>query len=152
MKGQVIMISFTAKVTKKRIAIALLTISAIAVVFATAVISQAGVQTVSGDSAQMRAQFLTSHGYTFDISSEQKKQTIIPSVFDDVYEQYNKLQISQGFDLSDFQGKTVDIYTIKIDNYGENEDNVYATIMVYDGVIIGGDVHSTELDGFMTTF
>lgn len=146
------MISFTAKVTKKRIALALLTISAVAVVLATAIISHAGVQTVSGASVQARAQFLTSHGYEFDISSEQKKQTIIPSVFDEVYEKYNQLQISQGFDLTDFQGKTVDIYTIKIDNYGENQDNVYATIMVYDGDIIGGDVHSTELDGFMTTF
>ena len=69
-----------------------------------------------------------------------------------VFPKKNELQKSQGFDLTDYAGKSVTIYNYKVLNYPENSEYVYATLIVLDGVIIGGDIHSTELNGFMHGF
>ena len=146
------MISFTAKVTKKRMAAALLTLSAVVTIFVATTVNEHGENTVQMATKDDRKQFLQSFGYECDIKNETVIQTIIPAEFDDVYGQYNNLQCSQGFDLSDYKGQTVSLYTIKIDNYGENEQNVYATLLVFGESLIGGDIHSTEQGGFMKGF
>ena len=45
-------------------------------------------------------------------------------------------------------GSQVKLYTYKVLDSGLG-DNVLASLYVCDGCVIGGDVHSTELDGFM---
>ena len=65
-----------------------------------------------------------------------------------IYENYNKLQKSQGYDLSLFKGVTVTQYTYEVKNYPTDEV-VLVHLLVYDGVIIGADVMSTAADGFM---
>ncbi|MEG2643565.1 MAG: DUF4830 domain-containing protein, partial [Eubacterium sp.] len=69
--------------------------------------------------------------------------------FSPVYDAYNKLQISQGYDLSEYCGLEAKIYTYSIVNYSGYTGKVVADLYVRNGEIIGGDVHSLALDGFM---
>ncbi len=50
-----------------------------------------------------------------------------------------------------YKGKECDIYTYKITNYKDHEDkgDVVCNLMICDNKLIGGDVCSTQLDGFM---
>ena len=87
-----------------------------------------------------------------DKAYETVKDTVIPSEFDDVYKAYNNIQLSQGFDLQEHKGERVKLYNLKINNYPQNSEYVFATLLVKNGEIIGGDIHSTELNGFMHGF
>ena len=78
------------------------------------------------------------------LSDEYKMKTVtIPKEFGKVYENYNKLQLSANFDLRDYKGKEVVVYTYSCGN----EKNV--NLMIYKGRLIGGDVSEMSLDGSM---
>ena len=147
------MFGFTAKITKTRIVIALLCVILVGVsIFVVANDKQTDKINLDGSTTEKRIQFLKSFDWQVDKDSESEKSITIPLEFDNVYTAYNNIQKSQGFDLLDYKGKKVTLYTLKINNYPQNSDNVYASMLVCDGVIIGGDVHSTELSGFMHGF
>ena len=99
-----------------------------------------------------RVAFLNSYNWQVDADSEQNKKITIPTEFDNVYTAYNNIQKAQGFDLYDYKGKVVTLYTLKINNYPNDSKHVFASILVYKNKIIGGDIHSTELSGFMHGF
>jgi len=96
-----------------------------------------------------RESFLTDLGWKISPQEVGCKVVKIPSNFNKVYEVYNKLQKEQGFDLSKHKGKTVEIYTYEVYNYPNKPNNIVSHLIVCEGVLIGGDVCSTELDGFM---
>ena len=73
---------------------------------------------------------------------------LIPKQFSPVFEEYNELQKQQGFDLSEYCGMEVTMYTYRVVDSGR-EGDVLAVLYVLNGAVIGGDVHSTALDGFM---
>ena len=124
--------------------IALLILVAIALLFCT---SEKGVIKSCYDDADERKNFIRVHG--FEIAEDYTTKTItIPLVWSDVYENYNKLQKNQGYDLSLFKGVTVTQYTYTVTNYPTDEV-VLVHLLVYDGVIIGADLMSTAADGFM---
>ena len=75
------------------------------------------------------------------------KEVLIPDELDDVLLEYNELQKQAGMDLEQYHGKRVKVWTYRVLDAG-NED-VQASLYVYKDKIIGGDVHSTALDGFM---
>ena len=112
--------------------------------------SQQGEVTVQ----QMR-DFLGDYGWVAS-SEPDFKEIVIPAEFSEVYEQYNQLQKEQGYDLSKYRTETVKQYTFKILNYctenGTALSNVEAHILVRGGEIIGGDLCSTDMSGFMTGF
>lgn len=62
---------------------------------------------------------------------------------------YLALQQEAGFDLSDDLGYVVTRYTFEILNYPTGETGVLADLLVRDGVIVGGDVRTTGLEGFL---
>ena len=66
-----------------------------------------------------------------------------------MYDGYNKLQKEQGFDLSDYKGKKAEVYSYPVYNYKGHKDCITLTLIGCDGVLIGGDVSCSELDGFM---
>ena len=103
-----------------------------------------------GNEAQ-RQQFLKQMGWEVSGDFDECRQVLIPEQFNEVYEGYNELQKQQGFDLSAYKGKSCDVYTYKFRNYKghEDKDDVRCNLMICDDVLIGGDVSSTELDGFM---
>ena len=62
---------------------------------------------------------------------------------------YLALQQEAGFDLSDDLGAVVTRYTFEILNYPTGEQGVLADLLVRDGVIVGGDVRTSGLEGFL---
>ena len=98
-----------------------------------------------------RQQFLSEMGWQVSEKYDECKVIVIPEQFNDVYNNYNKLQKEQGFNLEKYKGKTVEIYTYTVYNYTgyEDKDCVKCNLLICDGMLIGGDVCSTELGGFM---
>ena len=76
----------------------------------------------------------------------------IPKESSDVYDRYNALQKSQGYDLSQFAGKTVMRYVYQIQNYPGATEPVYATLLIYKNQVIGGDVTNTAPGGTVQGF
>lgn len=64
-------------------------------------------------------------------------------------QEYLALQQEAGFDLSDDLGSVVTRYTFEILNYPTGETGVLADLLVRDGVIVGGDVRTSGLEGFL---
>lgn len=106
-------------------------------------------ENIRGETAEDRTAFAKSLGYCISGQNEAKKEIVIPSVFSDVYENYNALQKSAGFDLSAYKGEQATVYTYPVTNH-PGGDSVIMNIIVYKGRIIGGDICSAEFDGFMT--
>lgn len=105
--------------------------------------------------AQERVAFFSQFGWEIGTDPLEVKEVVIPTEFDETYEEYNTLQKSQGLDLSKYKGKRAKFWSYEIKNYPgyENTDGVIrGNILVYDGIVIGGDVCSIELDGFMAGF
>ena len=101
-----------------------------------------------GDNAA-RAAFLSSFGWTGSEEPVEEAEVAIPAEFTDVYKGYNALQQSQGFDLSSYAGKTVKRYVYQVLNYPDTTDSYYATLLVYQDQVIGGDVAAASQDGIM---
>lgn len=93
--------------------------------------------------------FLNQRGLVVSEQEIEMKDVIIPLEFDEVYAKYNELQVSQGFNLEKFKGKTAEMYTYLVLNFDESKDETYANILIYDNKIIGGDISSSALDGEM---
>lgn len=151
------MFIFTTKLTRKKI---IAVVSAAAVLLCVLIIfaarggdrKETAVSTVSYNNIQSnedRVGFLKSFGW--DVISEplETQEVRIPTEFNEVYEKYNELQLAQGFDLTKYSGKRVKRYTYQITNYTGVDDEVIVTLLVYKSTVIGGDVMSTRLDGFM---
>ena len=69
-------------------------------------------------SEAQRQAFLKEMGWEVSDEYDECKAVTIPKEFNEVYEKYNKLQKQQGFDLEDYKGKTAEVYTYAVKNYG----------------------------------
>lgn len=99
-----------------------------------------------------RIAFLQGFGWQVSTSPVSSGQVKIPDAQSAVYQRYNELQKSQGYDLTQYAGQTVMRYVYKITNYPGATDPVYATVLVFQGQIIGGDVTNTAAKGVVQTF
>ncbi len=106
---------------------------------------------IPGETNSQRVTFLAQYGWEVEEEPVEIRDVTIPEEFDQVYQQYNEVQKSQGMDLTPYAGKTCRQWIYQVNNYPE-EGTVRATILVYEGQIIGGDISSTELDGFLCGF
>lgn len=106
----------------------------------------------SAETNEKRLIFLKTFGW--DVASEPCEicEVVIPVKFDDVYDKYNAIQKKQGLDLLKYAGKRVKRYTYEVKNYPDRPANIRVNMLVYNGKIIGGDVCSIELSGFMHGF
>ena len=105
---------------------------------------------VSGNDA--RIEFLKGFGWEVAASPTESGQVKIPNQPSDVFDRYNQLQKSQGYDLTQYAGKTAMRYVYKVTNYPGATDPVYATVLVYKNQIIGGDITDTSATGVMQGF
>ncbi len=105
------------------------------------------------DSSQ-RLAFISTFGWEVNEEPDEIREVIIPAEFDDVYNNYNDIQIKQGYDLKKYAGERVKRWTYTIKNYPgyEGQECIKINILVYKGEVIGGDVCSVRLDGFMHGF
>lgn len=109
----------------------------------------------SASTNEERVNFISQFGWEIDTDPIEVEEVIIPTEFTDVYENYNKIQKEQKLDLEKYKGMRVKRWTYAVKNYPgyENKDDVVrADLLVYEGRVIGGDICSVELDGFMHGF
>lgn len=140
----------TAKVDIKKIIIIL--VAVVGVILAMVLLfgnrddaATTGATTVSDNDS--RVSFLRDAGWEVSASPVQSGQVRIPEDQTEVYQRYNALQESQGYDLNQYAGKTVMRYVYKINNYPGATEPVYATLLVYKNQIIGGDITDTAAKG-----
>ena len=139
------------------IACALTTIGGIINVVSTESAPAANVGGVNmrASTAEERIAFFSQFGYEISEDPLEVKEVVIPTEFDETYEEYNTLQKSQGLDLSKYKGKRVKMWSYAIKNYPGYETTdgtIRGNILVYEGVVVGGDVSNIELNGFMVEF
>lgn len=77
----------------------------------------------------------------------EEKEILIPLEFNNVYSKYNQLQLSAGYDLSLYKGKTAKLYKYK--TVLQNGEYLFVNLIILDGYIIGGDISSLKINGFM---
>lgn len=100
-----------------------------------------------------RVAYLATFGWSVNAEPSETQRVKIPDTAEnEVFSRYNDLQKSQGFDLTDFAGKEVMRYVYEILNYPDATDPVYASVLVYDGHVIGGDVTNSAPDGVIHGF
>lgn len=96
-----------------------------------------------------RIAYLQSLGWEVEPTPILEQEITMPKDFPDVLKQYNELQRQQGFDLEEYAGKKLTLYTYRITNHPDAEE-ADASLYVYRSELVGGDVHSTSFTGFMT--
>ena len=100
-------------------------------------------------STEGRCAFLASLGYEADPASEELRPVALPARFDALLEDYNALQLSQGFDLRAAAGRTCLCCSYDLVGFPDWDGRVIATLYLFRGRVIGGDVHTAAVDGFM---
>ncbi len=96
-----------------------------------------------------RIAYLQSLGWEVEPTPILEQEITLPKEFPEVLTQYNELQRQQGFDLAEYAGKKLTLYTYRITNHPDAEE-ADASLYVYRTELVGGDVHSTSFTGFMT--
>ena len=148
------MLIMTAKVNKKKLAMIAAGVVALVValilLFGSGDSTPASSVTVSGNDD--RVQFLNSFGWEVATSPVQTSQVRIPADSSQVFERYNTLQKLQGYDLSKYAGKTVMRYVYTVKNYPGATEPVYATLLISNNQVIGGDITDTAATGLIQGF
>lgn len=148
------MFIITAKLRKKRlVAGAAVLLCAVAVIGGFALTRDSAVTTAAtGEKVKTnedRVAYLESYGWQVETEPLAVEELLIPEEFDESYTDYLALQSQQGFDLTEYAGKRVKRYTYAVTNYPTGEENVQIGLLIYKNTVIGGDVLSAELDGFI---
>lgn len=158
MEGEIAVLIVTAKVPRRKLA---LTVAAAALVCCCALsldLGPAASREVSGPalpdptgvrSNQDRIDYLAAYGWQVEPDPLATQELQIPQEMDESYDEYLALQKSQGFDLEKYAGKRVKRYTYEITNYPSGEVGVQANLLLYRNTVVGGEVLSPELDGFL---
>ena len=95
-------------------------------------------------------EFLRSYGWEVKKKPLEKIDVIIPKEFDEVYENYNKIQLEAGLNLENYKGKKGTRYTYEVTNYPKKlSDTVRANIIIIDNTPVAGDIMTTNINGFM---
>lgn len=98
-----------------------------------------------------RIAFFKQFGWEVKAEPLSTQDVTIPQKFDEVYVNYNNIQQEQGLDLTPYAGKTCKQWIYEVTNYPQQE-SMRGTILVLNGQVIGGDLSTPALDGFMTGF
>ncbi len=149
------MLILTTKVDKPK-----LTLAAIAVIAAILLLlaltggdsAPAAAMDRAADTNDARVKFLTDLGWEITASPTESAEVRIPTKSDEVFDRYNELQKSQGYDLSKYAGKKVMRYVYQVENFPGAKEPVYATVLVYKDKIIGGDITDTTPGGKVQGF
>ena len=142
----------TAKFSKKKALIIVLILA----MLLTAIILFAGrrdqgsqVQDIPIENPEDVVTFLETLGWEVNPTPLEMQEVVIPREFNEVFEQYNDMQIEHGFDLRDFRGMAAVRHTYQITNYPGQTEGVVADVLVSEGRVIGGNIQSFTVDGFI---
>ncbi len=152
------MLIVTAKMPKRKLSLgvaaaALLCCCAIALNFGQAIGREASASALPSPkgvrSNQDRVDYLSAYGWQVSGEPVATQELLIPEEMDDSYTEYLALQNGQGFDLQKYAGKRVKRYTYEVLNYPTGETGVQANLLICKNTVVGGEVLSPRLDGFL---
>ena len=138
------MFIWTAKLRRGRLVAGVAAIVVLCGAVAPAPASPKGIKT-----NEDRIAYLESYGWQVSADPLSVEELAIPEEFDETYTQYLSLQSGQGFDLEKYKGKRVKRYTYEISNYPTGETGVQAGLLIYKNTVVGGEVLSSQLGGFI---
>lgn len=143
------MFVFTAKLSKPKLfAAGILLLAAVLLIVLLAVSGGGESEAPVGETNDDRVAYLATFGWSVNAEPTEVQQVRIPDTADNkVFARYNDLQLSQGFDLTQYAGKEVMRYVYEVLNHPDATEPVYAGILVYEGKIIGGDITDTSPNG-----
>ena len=107
---------------------------------------------LQGELATAGSDCLETYGWQVAATPKEIEEVTIPKEFNRVYTVYNDLQLAQGFDLTPYAGKAVKRYTYEIYNYPDFPNGVVGNLLIYNNAVIGGDICTVAIDGFMHGF
>lgn len=93
---------------------------------------------IRAESEAERNSYLLSLGYEECYDPAEVREINIPTRFDDSFKKLNAVIKESGFDLSDYKGKTVKLYTYLFDKHKQ------LNIFVYKGYLVG--TYITDLE------
>lgn len=139
------MMVMTAKVNPKKV----LTLTVLVCLLIVGLILLTGRKAASASATESdsRVQFLKDFGWEVKLTPKESGQVRVPDKASAVFERYNALQLSQGYNLEKYAGKRVMRYVYEVTNYPGSAEPVYATLLVYKDKIIGGDITDTAVKG-----
>lgn len=149
------------KTSKKKVlfvVLALVVLAGIAVLLLTGsnggeyAVCSLGKYSVAAADNQQRIEFLHQFGWQVQEEPVEIGEVSIPAEFNETYEAYNEIQKAQGLDLSEYCAQSCKRWSYEVLNYPGQTQGVRANLLVLDGKVIGGDISSVELDGFMHGF
>lgn len=109
-----------------------------------------GLFSIDNSTNKMIVEYIEGLGWKIEETPMEITHLSIPETFDSVYETYNAVQKHSGFHFEDFKGKKVVRYTYKVLNHTSSESSqVVAGVFVFENTIIGGEISSAEINGFM---
>lgn len=154
MEGEISVFIITAKVPRRKLALgaaaaALLCCCLLALGLDNSAPCSAPAAPKSLRTNQDRVALLSSYGWTVEDDPVSTQELVIPEELDESYDEYLALQREQGFDIAKYAGKRVKRYTYRITNYPTGEPDVQVNLLVYRKRLIGGEVLSPRLDGFL---
>ena len=98
-----------------------------------------------------RVAFLRNYGIEVQSDPSEILEVTVPGEFDGIYSKYNEMQKVEGLDLEKYRNKQVKRFTYVVTNYNY-DGTVYANLLVYKNNIIGGDICSADINGFVRGF
>ena len=110
---------------------------------------------LKAESSEQRAAFLSQFGWKFSQDPVEVTEVIIPSDFSLGYTEYAEMNKASGFDLEPYKGMRAKRWTYDILNYPGYENKpgyIQVNILVYNGIVIGGDICSADVNGFIHGF
>ena len=114
-------------------------------------------QTVSYSYEKVRGEddaekFLAQFGWIVDATPVEVTQVTMPDEFDKIFAAYNEIQKQQGLNLLKYKRKKLTRYTFEVTNYSGYEGRVLANVLVYRNKVVGGDICSADVNGFVHGF
>ena len=105
---------------------------------------------MDSDLNRKNIEFISSFGWQVDSEPVDTANINIPHEFNGVFETYNTICQSSGFDLSDFKGARAVRYSYRVLNHQDSQSGlVRANIFVVKNNIIAGDISSLKAEGFI---
>lgn len=155
------MFVYSVKTSKSKIAALL--IATVAMVIAIAMLMTNEKEPVTNSSAvnykasnsEERKAFLSQFGWKISADPVEISEVIIPEDFDAGYAEYAEMNKAQGLDLEPYKGRRAKRWTYDVLNYPGLENmkgTVQANLLIFEGRVIGGDICSLELGGFIHGF
>lgn len=88
-------------------------------------------------SADNTAAFFKGYGVEIDLASTQVNAVKVPKKWDDSFKAFNEVIKEGGLDLSKSKGKKVDKWMAVVPSLCQNEEKVYAVVLVYKEKPVG---------------